>query len=70
MALENCILRKNGRRWKVRYAKSCKAALNEILWACVAGIIGGKTYNGVELVSDIVEVNSDNTERQPYTPVY
>lgn len=68
---------KDGRRWKVREAVSLAAAINEISMARIAGSIGGRTTietpyspNGVRVLADVVQVNSDYTERQPYTKAY
>lgn len=68
---------KDGRRWKVREAVSLAAAMNEISMARVTGSIGGKTIfdethcgGSHRVISDVVQVNSDNTERQPYTEAY
>jgi hypothetical protein len=65
------------RRWKVREAVSLKAAWDEINHARVTGSIGGRselneTYvgGGITVLADVVQVNSDNTERQPYTAAY
>jgi hypothetical protein len=75
MALENCIVRVGGSRWKIRQAMSCKAALNEISFARCTGSVGGKssiTLAGGEttVIAEVVKVNSDNTERQPYSAAY
>lgn len=68
---------KDGRRWKVREAVSLAAAMNEISMARVIGSVGGKTIldethcgGSRRVVSDVVQVNSDYTERQPYTQAY
>lgn len=75
---------KDGRRWKVREAVSLEAACNEIAHATVRGSIGGKTIiteydrddwdeltRGPDrVIADVVQVNSDNTERQAYQAAY
>lgn len=67
----------NGRRWKVREAVSLNAALDAIAEAHVSGSIGQTDIldetlcGGIRRVmADVVQVNSDNTERQPYTQAY
>lgn len=68
------IIEINGRWWKIREASSMSAALDGIAFARVSGSIGSKTVtheNGTEVVtSDVVQINSDGTERQPYTLAY
>ncbi len=65
------------RRWKVREARSVEDAYNEIAHARVTGSIGGtsienRTYigGGITVIADVIEVNSDYTERKPYTQAY
>lgn len=77
MALENCILRVSGGRWKVRTALTLSAALSEIAHARVTGSVGGMTIidsvavgGDKKTVADVVQVNSDNTERKPYSMGY
>jgi hypothetical protein len=67
----------DGRRWKVREAVSLKAACNAIAHARVTGSVGAtdtldQTYSGggVTVLADVVQINSDGTERQPYTMAY
>lgn len=67
----------NGRRWKVRQAKSLQHALQEISNARVTGSVGSKTTMNytlcggtIETLADVVQVNSDYTERQPYSTYY
>ena len=60
----------NGQRWKVRDARSLNAALDQIAFARVTGSIGGKTFDNGILVADVVQINSDGSERQPYTQAY
>lgn len=63
-------------RWKIRRATSMSAAMNTIIHATAMGSIGGKDYvisekDGEDvLIADVVQVNSDGTERQPYTSGY
>ena len=63
-------------RWKIRRATSLSAAMNAIIHATAMGSIGGKDYITTEtdgedvLVADVVQINSDGTERQPYTAGY
>lgn len=71
-----------GRRWKVREAISLKAALDCIAHARVTGSVGGKDVvtNALpdrpygewpsKVLADVVQVNSDLTERQPYSEAY
>ncbi len=66
----------DGRRWKVREAVSLKAAINEIAMAMVTGSVGSKSLQSAwpafteTVIADVVALNSDNTERQPYTMGY
>lgn len=60
----------DGRRWKVREAVSLIAACNAITAARVSGSVGSKsTLNGVTM-ADVVQINTDGTERQPYTAAH
>jgi hypothetical protein len=68
---------KDGRRWKVREAISLKAACTAIAHARVTGSVGAKdvlneTYvgGGITVLADVVQINSDGTERQPYSMAY
>lgn len=68
---------KDGRRWKVREAVSLKAACDAIGQARVTGSVGAKdilneTYvgGGITVLADVVQINSDGSERQPYTMAY
>lgn len=72
---------KHNRRWKVRQAVSLQAAISCINWVMASGCIGGKdcatTYNNGysgpvmhKVIADVVRVNSDNTEAQPYQTAY
>lgn len=75
--MENVILEVGGRRWKIREAVTEEAALNAIASARVSGSIGSKHTldetdigGGITVLADVVQINSDGTERQPYTPEY
>lgn len=69
-----------GRRWKVRACKTLVHAWSAINMAKVTGSVGSYadeqtinadgTRSAVTVLADVVEVNSDNTERQPYTARY
>lgn len=68
---------KDGRRWKVREARSLNDACSAINMARVSGSVGGKsflnqTYTGgrITVLANVVQINSDGTERQPYTAAY
>lgn len=68
---------KDGRRWKVRQAVSLQAACDCIVQALVSGSVGGvdivdRTYTtgGKTVMADVVQINSDNTERRPYQEAY
>lgn len=73
---------KDGRRWKVKEAVSLKAACTAISHAIVTGSIGHTDMrtNYVEnkpfdewprfIVASVHQINSDGTERQPYTTAY
>ncbi len=70
---------KDGQRWKVKEARSLQCALNCIAHARVTGSVGAKDSHtlaqaGVPMrlwptyvTADVVQVNSDNSERRPYT---
>lgn len=67
----------DGTRWLVRDARSRADAINEIAMARVHGCIGGKSYldetrvgGKVICIADVVQINSDYSERQPYTKAY
>lgn len=77
--IKDLIIRINGddRRWKIREAISLKAAVSAISGARVTGSIGQKntlnetyTGGGITVLADVIQVNSDNTERQPYVEAY
>lgn len=67
----------NGQIWKIRQAISMNAAINAITSARISGSVGAKlsrddTYIGGTkyIEADVVRLNSDGTERQPYTQAY
>ena len=63
-------------RWKIRRAISIASAMNCIIHATALGSVSGKDYvmsdkDGEDvLVADVVQVNSDGSERQPYTQAF
>ena len=66
---------KDGRRWKVREAVSLNDACNAITSARVSGSIGSKsTHRDIagnsSTLADVIQINSDGTERQPYSAAY
>ena len=67
------IISVRNQRWKIRRATSISVGVNCIIHSIALGSIGGKDYvtsdkDGEEiLVADVVQVNSDGSERQPYT---
>jgi hypothetical protein len=71
MSLKNEIIEVDGKQWMVREAVSREVALSEIAMARVTGSIGGKstlTREGVTVIqADVVRLNSDGTETQPYS---
>lgn len=75
MALEGEIITiYPNQRWKVRSAISWDAAEDAIAEARVTGSVGMRSLrvvNGKEVVeADVVQINSDGTERKPYTEAY
>lgn len=66
----------HGRRYKVREALSLNMAIECIWHAQATGSVGGKdtvrdlSTGGEAILADVVEVNSDYTERQPCTMRY
>jgi hypothetical protein len=77
VTLRNEIIEVGGRRWKVREARSHEDALNTIAHARVSGSVGAKDIldethcgGGVTVLGDVVVLNSDDTERQPYQAEY
>lgn len=73
---------RHARRWKVREAVSINAACRAVTAACASGSIGWKdlqtdvdlgrpvTEWPTRVLAEVVQVNSDNTERQAYTEAY
>lgn len=64
------IVKQDGRRWKVREAKSLRDAMYEITHARVLGSIGSRSEEiaadgSISVVADVHEINPDGTERQP-----
>lgn len=75
--MTNEIIEVDGARWKVREAKSRQDALDAITDARASGSVGSKTIHnqtfvgaGMEVLADVVQINSDGSERQPYTALY
>ena len=75
--LKNEIIEIGGRRWLVKQAVSREAALDAIASARCSGSIGqtdivDKTLIGgaKEILAEVVQINSDGTERRPYTDAY
>lgn len=75
--MENVVLSVGGRDWLVREAVSEEAVLNAIASARCSGSVGSKstlnrTYvgGGITVLADVVVLNSDGTERQPYQEAY
>lgn len=67
----------DGRRWKVREAVSLTAACSAIAFAKSLGSIGSRSVQndthvggGIYTLADVIQINSDGTERQPYTAAY
>lgn len=70
---------RHNRRWKVREAVSLVKAVGEINFAMATGSVGGRSVlttiardgsRHEQVLADIVRVNSDNTEAQPYQAAY
>lgn len=75
--MKNEIIEVGGCRWLVREAVSRDAALDTIAHARVTGSVGAKDVidrshcgGGEEVLADVVRINSDGTERKPYTNAY
>lgn len=73
--MQNEIIEIGGRRWKVRQAKSREHALGAIASARVHGSTGHRDIihregEMSEVLADVVQINSDGTERQPYSEPY
>ena len=67
----------NGTRWKVREAISYECAKEAIIEASITGSVGYKIISDrrfigkdKEVIADVVQINSDGTERKPYTEAY
>jgi hypothetical protein len=66
-----------GLRWKVREARSHADAMDAIASARCSGSVGCKLTEdrtlcggGIEIIADVMQINSDGTERQPYSGAY
>ena len=70
MQMQNKMIEVTGSRWLVREARSIEDALNAISHARVTGSVGSKTIVNDEVTADVVRVNSDGSERKPYTDAY
>jgi len=75
--LKNEIIECGGRRWLVREAKTRDAALSAIASARCTGSIGERVTHdkrlcggSVEVYADVVQINSDGSERKPYSESY
>lgn len=75
--MKNEIIEIDGQRWKVREAVSRQAAMEAIVKARCSGCVGGRDVldqtacgGAVTVLADVVQINSDGTERQPYTKSY
>lgn len=75
MKMKYIVRCKDGQRWKVRSATSLHNALSAIASAKVTGSVGSSTtlrdVDGcITVLADVVQVNSDGSERKPYTQAY
>lgn len=77
MAIKDQVIEVDGTTWHVREAASRGHALSAIAFARVTGSVGSKeTRDGtlcggqVVVLADVVQLNSDGTERKPDTQVY
>ena len=75
--IKNEIVEMHGRRWKIIEAESRDDAINEIYHALATGSVGSLSMvdetniSGCKrVVANVVQINSDGTERQPYTAAY
>lgn len=75
--MKNEIIEISGRRWLVKQAVSREAALNAIASARCSGSVGqtdivDKTFigGGKTILAEVVQINSDGSERKPYTEAY
>lgn len=72
MNLKNVTIGHGGRRWLIREAVSIEEATHAINMAICTGSVGAKQtrrrgFDGPETIdADVVELNEDGTERQPY----
>ena len=70
------IISVRNQRWKIRRATSISVGVNCIIHAAALGSVSGKDYVMSDkdsknvLVADVVQVNSDGSERQPYTEAF
>ena len=79
MTIKNVIVVRGERRWLIREAVNMDAAENAIAHARVSGSVGHtdakSRWDGTKIVDEVtlasvVQINSDGTERQPYTEAY
>lgn len=75
--MQNEIIEIGGRRWLVKQAVSREAALDAIASARCSGSVGqtdieDKTFvgGGKRILAEVVQINSDGSERKPYTEAY
>jgi len=68
--MKNEILHIRNEHWLIRKAVSYDAAINEINIAKVSGSIGGKSFVNGNLIADVVQLNSDGSERKAYECSY
>lgn len=59
-----------GQHWKIRTAWSMEDAMDAIMGSRATGSVGGRTVTNDMVIADVVQVNSDGTERKPYTEAY
>jgi hypothetical protein len=70
MAITNATIEVDGATWLVRQAQSKGHAISAINFARVTGSVGSKTMHNDTVLADVVQLNSDGTERKPGTQVY
>lgn len=75
-------LKGDSRRWLVKEARSLRAAINAINSARASGSVGWTDIQVTyipgapieqcerEMIAHVSQINSDGTERQPYTQAY
>lgn len=75
--IRNVIVRCGGRKWKIREARSFHDVEEAIATARVSGSVGSRSLldmsfvgGGLTVLADVVQINSDGTERKPYTEAY